>query len=123
MTIESPLLGRLQGYIGGRWQFGALEMTSSEIARALQEARVSDEVRERFDVFFGECDLVKFAKYRPEPDDARGAAAEAEALVRRTSGLDLVPPPAAGPAAAEQPPPPVEPTAGPQPPPPPGGER
>lgn len=74
----------IKEYVGGRWGFGALEMTSSEINFSLEARQVESTTRQRFDLFFAECDLVKFAKHLPEPDEARTALTETEDLVRST---------------------------------------
>jgi hypothetical protein len=92
-------------YVGGRWGFDALEMTTTEIVARLELAQVPSERRQQLELYFNSCDLVKFAKYRPDADVARQAFVEAEELVRQTAELML--PPAeeatsspAGPAAA-----------------------
>jgi len=71
----------VRGYTGGRWGFDALEMTTSEIREALVAAGADDGLRMRLETFFNDCDLVKFARYTPEPDPAREAADEARGIV------------------------------------------
>ena len=84
-------------YVGGRWGFDALEMTTREINHALQARFVDAGIRQRLDGFFANSDLVKFAKYRPDPQGARQARVEAEKLVRETSAQEaLVREPEAG---------------------------
>ena len=94
----------IRGYVGNRWGFDALEMTTTEINQALDKRRVAPELRGRFDAYFNDCDLVKFAKFRPDPDAARATAAEAEQIVRDTrvpeSPAQVVAHPAAQAAAA-----------------------
>jgi hypothetical protein len=75
----------LRGYVGGRWDFDALEMTTREINDHLADRRVDRELRQRLDRFFVDCDLVKFAKYRPCEADAFAAAVEAKAIVLDTA--------------------------------------
>ena len=91
-------------YVGGRWGFDALEMTTREINHALESRFVEAAIRQRLDVFFASSDLVKFARYRPDPAGARQARVEAERLVRETCAPDPqpVPQPAAPPVVAPQ---------------------
>ena len=98
-------------YVGGRWGFDALEMTTTEISDALAARSVSEEARARFDRYFESCDLVKFAKYRPEAQAAREGVQEAIQLVRSTSAADQARPDAPPPAATTPPSPGGEHTA------------
>ncbi len=84
----------IREYVGGRWRFDALEMTTTEINAVLSRRDVGAPIRERLQSFFNSCDLVKFAKYRPDPDVAREAHAEAEMIVRDTRELMISPGPA-----------------------------
>jgi len=94
----------MRQYVGGRWGFDALEMTTTEINAALERVSVAGEVRQRLEVYLSESDLVKFAKYKPAAETAGEALAEAEALVRETAQ--------AAPSAPSAPPAaPVAPTA------------
>ena len=86
-------------YVGGRWGFDALEMTTREIHHCLEARAVSPIWRQPLELFFNDCDLVKFAKYVPEADAARQARAEAERLVHLTTAAA---PPAQGSAHAVQ---------------------
>jgi len=74
----------VRGYTGGRWSFDALEMTTFEIGEALTRAGVAPELRLRFEAYYNDCDLVKFAKFVPDPDHAREAEAEARGIVEET---------------------------------------
>ena len=64
-------------------------MTTNEIREMLSAApaAVDDALRMRLEAYFNDCDLVKFAKYLPEPDPAREAAEEARSIVEETSDL------------------------------------
>lgn len=79
-------------YAGGRWGFDAMEMTTTEISESMEIASVEQEIRQRFATYFNNCDLVKFAKYRPEADMARQAIKDAESLVRETAQIDVMTP-------------------------------
>jgi hypothetical protein len=89
----------LRDYVGRRFGFDALEMTTTEIAEALERRRVGAAVRERCERFFNDCDLVKFAKYIPEAELARAAYQEAEGIVRDTAVVSSPPAPV-GPVTA-----------------------
>jgi hypothetical protein len=80
----------LRDYVGRRYGFDALEMTTTEINDTLGARAVPAETRRRFEVFFLDCDLVKFAKYLPDADGARKAFALAEGLVQDTALRDPV---------------------------------
>jgi len=75
----------MRQYVGRRWGFDALEMTTSEVSEAMEQARVHGDVRRRFVRAFDAWDLIKFAKYKPEADAAREAKTEAEDMVQDTS--------------------------------------
>lgn len=85
----------MRDYVGRRWGFDALEMTTTEIDESLRRAAVGAEVRQRLVTYFNECDLVKFAKCRPEAGGARAAVQGAEALVRQTAQIAAPRPPTA----------------------------
>ena len=95
----------MRQYVGRRWGFDALEMTTAEVSESLERARVQRETHREIIQTFEGWDLVKFAKVRPSADVARRAVGEAEEMVRATSllaGSSLSPPPFAshGPDAA-----------------------
>lgn len=79
----------IREYVGRRWGFDALEMTTTEINDTLASRLVAVEFRHRFDVYFNQCDLVKFAKYQPEAEIARQTFRDAETLVKDTAHFDL----------------------------------
>ena len=71
----------------------ALEITT-EINEALAKKHVGLETRRRLEDYFNDCDLVKFARFRPAPEDALAAVAEARAIVRSTM-IEIKPRPSA----------------------------
>lgn len=75
----------IREYVGGRYAFDALEMTSTEIRFALESLHIDDVLRKRLNRYFNECDLVKFAKYRPEDESARASYQEARSIVEDTT--------------------------------------
>ena len=76
----------VRSYVEGQLAVPALEMTTAEVADGLARAALGAPVCEAFRGFLDRCDLVKFAKWRPSPDDARAMVEEARGLVRMTSG-------------------------------------
>ena len=76
----------IRRYLEGRYAIRALEMTSRELLEQLTTELETD-VHWRFATFFEQCDLVKFAKYRPAPAACDEIVPDARALV------DATPPP------------------------------
>jgi len=74
----------MRRYVEGRYFIVALEMTTDEL---VPELRGSDVPREDVDAirdFLSVCDLVKFAKHKPAPEQHGRMWDEAFALVERT---------------------------------------
>lgn len=81
----SALSDVIRGYIEHGFQCPALERTTSEILRDLRKVpqfdpRVIPELRELLE----DCDLVKFAKFKPEKVEAEKAHATAVKIVDQT---------------------------------------
>jgi hypothetical protein len=71
-------------YLGGRWDFDSLEMTSAELMDELR-ARASRELPlGEVEGWLSGCDLVKFAKVSPTAQEARGALEWAIRVVEST---------------------------------------
>jgi hypothetical protein len=74
----------LRTYIEGRFRIPALEMTTSDIMAGLgmtgTEATILDDLHR----ILHQCDLVKFAKQRPDPDASRAILALGRRLVEDT---------------------------------------
>ncbi len=76
----------LRKYIEGRYHISALEQTSDELQSVFaKSAKVSAELARTFMTFFVESDFVKFARYRPQPDDAYGLIDNARNIVELTT--------------------------------------
>lgn len=103
----SPLLARgdikpyhievsriIRAYLEGRYRIWALEMVTPDVISSLGHAGVDPGIRTAFERFLDACDLVKFAKRRPDDAACRNILADARALVERTKFVP--PPPAAG---------------------------
>lgn len=93
----------LRQYLQGRFGINAMEMTSTQIVRALRsnpETRMTaDEMRAVLSI----ADFVKFAKVRPMPDDNAKAFAKAESFVEQTKPKPEPEPEEAGEGAAAAP--------------------
>lgn len=76
-----------KGYLEGRFGFEALDRTTEEIrreltrdSRRLEPLSVDEVVR-----FLQGCDLVKFARVRPDADEAREALSKVRTMVERST--------------------------------------
>jgi len=85
-------------YVEERYRVPALEMTTWEVLDGLERAGVEREVRDALRRFLDPCDMVKFAKVRPDADASRSVLALGRAFVEAS-----VPAPAAEPAAGPAP--------------------
>ncbi len=74
----------LREYLGGRYGFDGLEMTTGELRRALVGADLKDVTPTQIEVALGEADLVKFARLSPSDAEARGLAPEVRRIVEAT---------------------------------------
>ena len=75
-------------YVEGQLRVPALEMTTREVVAGLRGAALGGEIVGSFHTFLAHCDLVKFAKLRPEADSSRELVGAARDLVEMTSGQD-----------------------------------
>jgi hypothetical protein len=80
----------VRDYLGGRFGFLALDMTTSEIREVLMRMR-TDLGPTEVEGFLAGCDLVKFARHRPAAETARHALEEAVSLVERTQAVEGAP--------------------------------
>lgn len=76
----------IRRYIEGQLEVPALELTTREVADGMRRAALGAPTAEAFRRFLERCDLVKFAKLRPESEDSRELMGRARELVRMTSG-------------------------------------
>jgi hypothetical protein len=86
----------LKRYLEARFGIDTFERTSSEILEALRLARVPVKATAIAREFFSECDLVKFAKHRPEKEETRATVEKAYRLIDETAPAVPAPPAAAG---------------------------
>ena len=78
----------IRAYVEGQLEVPALEMTTPEVVTGLRRASLSRPITDGMRDFLDRCDLVKFAKWRPGPDDARKLMDAARSLVSMTSGAE-----------------------------------
>ena len=81
----------LRVYADGRFAVEAMEMTTGEVLRGLRGAGVSGSVIDDCRQLLERCDLVKFAKFRPEPPACRDLVLLARRLVDVTRQADTTP--------------------------------
>jgi len=71
----------LRTFVEGRWSVDALELTTTEVVEGLERAAVAADLRAGLQQFLERCDLVKFAKVRPDSDASREVLALGRRLV------------------------------------------
>ena len=86
----------LRTYVEARFRVEALEMTTREVLEGLGQVGVDPRLREDLRAFLEACDLVKFAKARPDADASRETLALGRDVV-----LDSAPRPEPTPAPDE----------------------
>lgn len=74
----------MREYLGARFGFDALEMTTEEVMTQLERRPARGLVLGEVEGWLSSCDLVKFAKVSPSLDEARGALETAIRLVEAT---------------------------------------
>lgn len=74
-------------YLGRRYDFDALEMTTDELLAELRKRPTPGLAFDALATFLQGCDLVKFARRVPSDGDAKEAMDAAHALIERTRPL------------------------------------
>lgn len=94
-----------KGYIEGRFGIDALDRTTDELRRALEQAaaQIAPLKPRELVRFLQACDLVKFARFAPPGEEAEAALAEVRKMVDVT--LPQLAKPAPGPDPKDSPPP------------------
>jgi hypothetical protein len=89
----------MREYLGGRFGFDSLELTTEELMAALRKVP-AEETRavpdSEIEGWLSGCDLVKFAKFSPSAEQARGALETAIRMVKATRPRQVTPPPTTG---------------------------
>lgn len=84
----------LRRYIEGRYKIHALERTTDELRTSFRRSTVPLEVARRFVSLFAASDLVKFARFKPQPHQAYRLLEQARDIVQETTPLpEPTPPP------------------------------
>jgi hypothetical protein len=78
-------------YLGRRYGIDTFDRTTYEILEALRVARIPARATGMTREFLAACDLVKFAKYRPESEESRRAVESAYRLVDETKPAEATP--------------------------------
>jgi len=73
----------LKRYLTRRFQFPAIDQTTTEIVRAMKAAKTPE--REGFGEFFQRADMVKYAKFVPPVSEAAAIIPTARELVKATT--------------------------------------
>ena len=79
----------IRKYIEGRYYVVALEMTTMQLIRNMEQIDIENGVIELTSVFLESCDLVKFAKYKPTDQENQIAIQQAYDFVNKTKILPL----------------------------------
>jgi hypothetical protein len=75
----------LRRYLGARYGFDGLEATTHEMKALLRRVRPPVPEMPAIGSFLDECDLVKFARVLPTPEDCVALLGRAESIVRWTT--------------------------------------
>jgi hypothetical protein len=75
----------LRRYVEGRFGVPALEMTTTEVLAGLERVRVEPSLTSGLRGFLEQCDLVKFAKVRPDAEAARSVLGLGRSLVQSSA--------------------------------------
>ncbi len=73
----------IKEFLGRTYEFPGTDLTTDEVMSALRDRPLGRVTPPELEDFFGFCDLVKFAKWRPTPDEAAGLVPRARGLVER----------------------------------------
>jgi len=81
----------IRDYLGGRYGFDSLEMTTDELIAELKRQAGRELILGEIQGWLSACDLVKFAKVSPTAGEARGALESAIRIVTTTRPAPVVP--------------------------------
>ena len=84
----STLTEILRLYIEGRWEIGALEMTTDEIITALRDVDIKHDSRSNLVAILRTADMVKFAKALPDGEENEQLFDYAYYFVENTKSVD-----------------------------------
>jgi len=86
----------IRAYIGRRWGFSALDLTTEEIRRNLVERPGGGPAADHVCGWLENSDFVKYARYDASPEEARQALYEARMFIQRTRQAEPTPPQVGG---------------------------
>ena len=86
----STLSDILRTYLAGRFEVGAMEMTTDEIAASLREVDIEQKQKMNLLGVLRDADLVKFAKATPEAEENEGVFDKALNFVENTKPVEEV---------------------------------
>jgi len=75
----------LRIYIGRRYSINAIDLTSYELMRALENRDLKKEIMACLEDFLDICDFVKFAKFRPPENEHKATLEKARFIIRETT--------------------------------------
>ena len=87
----STLTDILRTYIAGRWEVGAMEMTSDEIITAMRNEELPEKARMDLTSVLMDADLVKFAKFTPEAEQNESDYTKVYYFVEETKPVEVNP--------------------------------
>jgi hypothetical protein len=87
----STLTDILRTYIAGRWEVGAMEMTSDEIITAMRQEELPEKARMDLTSVLMDADLVKFAKFTPEAEQNESDYTKVYYFVEETKPVEVNP--------------------------------
>jgi hypothetical protein len=96
----------IREYLGARYGFDSLELTTDELAAELRKHAGRELVLSEVEGWLSACDLVKFAKISPSASEARGTLETAIRIVTSTRPAPVFAP--ASPSSSSPSPPPPE---------------
>lgn len=83
-AFYSGITDTLREYIGRRYDFGAMEMTTAEIMQQLKDVEADQELKDGLKELFERADFVKFAKFIASDEDNAAALPMAVRFVTST---------------------------------------
>ena len=86
----SALSDILRTYLDGRFEVGAMEMTTDEIVASLRDVEVEQKLKMELLAVLRDADLVKFAKATPEAQENEAAFDKALNFVEQTKPVEVV---------------------------------
>jgi len=88
---HSEITDTLRKYMGDRFSFGAMEMTSGEILDNIKKCSNTDSAYDNLKQILLLADYVKFAKYKPLPDENESSLKNAYLFVDSTKPEEASP--------------------------------